>query len=1351
MNASSILYRLFLYSLSALFYILPAQESAAPLFYIPKISAPPKIDGELNPDEWKSAAGLSGFVNFSGKHLDIRGMKTYICYDADYLYMAFQAPYYPAGKKPRAVWSKRDQFPPKGFEEDRIEILLDPNYGQHTVQKGHFMIFFTASGFILYDQEWTEAEGAQKDWNTKADIKTTLTDNTWNSEIRIPFSDLKIKSAAPGEKWFVQISRYWSDFFQWTSLSSTASVLNSHNQGATMIFEDNTPPYTVTLSQTAGTLSISAELFPRANGNAELTADVFAGDSKKNSEKGSAQLINKKTATIPLKSMQGTAERNLLQLSLKSGDTVLYKAGIPFLKVPELPAVTDDIREKKFIFLCRYLPYFQKAWIDMLDYTHCNEAKNIDGGIFKVLLSGKELYKTTLPLSGTAGANIEVPLKNVIKESGMYEFHLTLTSKGKEAVSETASYEYINFPFVGSKAGTRLKMFPEFKAITFQNDTADFVCARMQISKEGLFSQIHARQAEPTVGKTEEPLLSRPIRLIGKIDGKNAELLQGSRKTEKQSAEFLSFTATGSIGSLPVQVSNGIEYDGLSWIGITLKPSKKTVIDSLTLEIPMDPARATLMYEITDKRLDFIAGSVALENGVVWDSMKQPNTAGTFGNFKPMVWVGNEDMGLTWCAESDRTWSLNERLPAIELVREKGAVILKINFVNSKLAIDRERTISFGIQPTPTKPMPQNWRSWLVYAKPELPNIKSIMYSAALNFKSEATNFHAWSSYIPYPSDYTIAKNAMNTYRNKGYVFLRYQLVDWFGEVAKAPEGRVYRGEWERVWMNSFTKSFQDFKAYHYDQYLKKAGFFIVYEDESYLRPMRDLALDAGYLRPDGEVQAEFGIRGLRETLRRSASVWIENNMPHMYTVHKSCVTMPPCHSFAAASIDGEQRFMDNPKRDYIDNWPLDFTRAHVMGRQFGVVPVFLSEVKLSVKDHGEEVVRKANRSMWALCLMHDIIVWNAWNAHTPTRDMVHRAKSDFNIGHSSVRFHPYWAGSEYSLAASSVPEVKVSVWKQNDEMYIVAANTGEDTYAEITFNRKNTGFIPARAIDYETQNDLPIAKDRITVGIPRHDFRIIFAGKSRVPVITGKPVPAPVITQTAAKKSEASAVNRPRVSDDLLFHAGFDEGLNAKSTIGNGTPKLTGKEYLTDGISGDAVVIGEDGASGIEFPAKNNLFGPEATVSFWMQMVNYKPAAEAENGIYHLFWLTWGQNPNRLGLQIQRGPNKFTFMLLSIKFDGRKDIYLGNQTISAWKNGEWHHVTIAWDTKEIVFYLDGLVAGRKPLDEPYKEDDFDDKFIKIGYETGAPGKEQTAVDEMRIYCRKLSDTEIRGLYNKKQ
>ena len=106
-------------------------------YFVPKTLLTPTIDGKISEGEWQNAVGISNFVDYSSKTLDPQVMTTYITYDDKYFYIAAKMAVDPPGSKLRANQKRRD-FIPNGLQDERIEIFLDPNYGEHTVKKGHF-------------------------------------------------------------------------------------------------------------------------------------------------------------------------------------------------------------------------------------------------------------------------------------------------------------------------------------------------------------------------------------------------------------------------------------------------------------------------------------------------------------------------------------------------------------------------------------------------------------------------------------------------------------------------------------------------------------------------------------------------------------------------------------------------------------------------------------------------------------------------------------------------------------------------------------------------------------------------------------------------------------------------------------------------------------------------------------------------------------------------------------------------------------------------------------------------------------------------------------------------------------
>src|SRR4029079_2580389 len=56
----------------------------------------------------------------------------------------------------------------------------------------------------------------------------------------------------------------------------------------------------------------------------------------------------------------------------------------------------------------------------------------------------------------------------------------------------------------------------------------------------------------------------------------------------------------------------------------------------------------------------------------------------------------------------------DKAVPCQELVRNaaSGTLELRLNFIASPITVDAPRRIVIGFQATPTRPLPQTWRTW---------------------------------------------------------------------------------------------------------------------------------------------------------------------------------------------------------------------------------------------------------------------------------------------------------------------------------------------------------------------------------------------------------------------------------------------------------------------------------------------------------------------------------------------------------------------------------------------------------------------------------------------------------------
>jgi hypothetical protein len=92
-------------------------------FAIPRMTEPPKIDGTIDPKEWRESVGIGGTVDQGTDQLDSRPATFFLAWDADHFYMACRI-YMRDGYRFR-VYNGRA---PGGADcfDDGLELLFKP-------------------------------------------------------------------------------------------------------------------------------------------------------------------------------------------------------------------------------------------------------------------------------------------------------------------------------------------------------------------------------------------------------------------------------------------------------------------------------------------------------------------------------------------------------------------------------------------------------------------------------------------------------------------------------------------------------------------------------------------------------------------------------------------------------------------------------------------------------------------------------------------------------------------------------------------------------------------------------------------------------------------------------------------------------------------------------------------------------------------------------------------------------------------------------------------------------------------------------------------------------------------------
>ncbi|MCC7519948.1 MAG: hypothetical protein IT578_12285 [Verrucomicrobiae bacterium] len=1066
-------------------------QGIAPRFVVPECPKPPVIDGEIGATEWQHAAAITGFKDHSTGQLDARQVVAYITYDNAHLYLAFDLPIYPKGAALVANHTTRDRGHWGG--DDILELLLDPFAGKYKNEESYFQFMGNSAGSIIFDQAETPSLGLYNrlEWNGRWNFKNKVTSDRWQSELSIPLADLGLKEIPDGARWLAHFSRVWGVKVGWTTLSPVSGALNAPGGGGELTFEAKAPAVQVrsVAPLLNGRFGFAGEI---VNGNAERDFKIEARVTSQDKE------ITAKTLEVHLKPGEvhpfsvdeaaALADHDVFHLRISSPkeNKIWHDSAVPFLKTPVHPVFPKPVLTK-FVLEARCLPSLQKLWFDKIDFGRFPGRDKVKEVRVSLRKDDKVLLDQPLAFPGTQVQDLGLPIPEGIKTEGDYKVAVTLLDKDHQPLAtEEMTFPWKSFPWVNSRVGMEGGILPPFTPLTVRDREVSVVGRVYSVNDLGLFNQVTAEQLEPTVGKATDALLARPLSLRARVAGTRQPIEAkptGKRKVLEEDPQHAVIEGHGKLGDLALKITNRIEYDGVAWLDIELRPTKATRLAELTFDIPLREEQATLLHEVTDAIRRTYAGVTPAGAGTVWDSRRLLNVSGTIGNFKPLYWLGNEDRGLCWFGESDKGWHLDEEKPALEVVREKGAVILRLNLVNKELLLDQPRTIAFGLQATPVKPMPAGWRGWVApYAAAEFKNLTYFNFSPVGN----QTPTYAAVENAPFPADYAKAKEAMDQLRAAGGIPFLYEVLQSMG--IAIPDMRVYSGEWQRASYIG-ANSYADFRVWHLAEYLKRTGLFTFYEDNAYLLPLKDPALGLGYKREDGQYQGEFPIRKLREYLRREAAAYHALQMPNYIGVHKSTTMLSPCYSFATLAIDGEQRFMMTPETDYVDQFPLDYIRAHIMGRQFGFVPFFLSEIKLG-KDL-TAAIRAGTRSEFALLLLHELIIWPAYALDPETVKQVDRAKGEFDLGAADVVFHPYWEKNK--IARTDSKDVVVTLWKRPGKALAVVANLGEARETSVSLDFKALGLAPKTIKDFESQQALSWQGDALKLTIPRHDYRLLW------------------------------------------------------------------------------------------------------------------------------------------------------------------------------------------------------------------------------------------------------------------
>ncbi len=195
-----------------------------------------------------------------------------------------------------------------------------------------------------------------------------------------------------------------------------------------------------------------------------------------------------------------------------------------------------------------------------------------------------------------------------------------------------------------------------------------------------------------------EQVLTGPIRLESVAGGRH----QLWRDVELRWTDVSDDVALGMITAQADQASFSArvrcEFDGLMHFEIDVSPLDQAAIERVTLEIPLHEQNARYLH-LADCTW---GGSVS--TGLPAEGWRH--------HFMPFVWLGDEERGVQWFAESDAGWRPRDPDAVIAIDRAGDTVTLRLRMVEEALEPGEPFRTSFGLQATPVKPIPPESRQW---------------------------------------------------------------------------------------------------------------------------------------------------------------------------------------------------------------------------------------------------------------------------------------------------------------------------------------------------------------------------------------------------------------------------------------------------------------------------------------------------------------------------------------------------------------------------------------------------------------------------------------------------------------
>jgi hypothetical protein len=748
------------------------------------------------------------------------------------------------------------------------------------------------------------------------------------------------------------------------------------------------------------------------------------------------------------------------------------------------------------------------------------------------------------------------------------------------------------------------------------------------------------------------PQLAQAMRLVAVLDGKEIEVGAGEPKVKRLVEAEADLTGSAEAAGLAFTARTRVEFDGFVNVEWDVAPAGKAPakVDKLFLEIVLPAEKATHFCTT--------AGGWAAVHDVLPDywSSRITSSGMLVGDFVPYIWLTDSDYAFLWFADHDKGWNHDpaKALPTQELIRKDGKVILRVNFFEIPTEVAALRTLTWGWQTFPSRPLPPGWRATFCNSAPPVPSTRNTYFWFDADW---AVLWPYYCSPFPWHMDKSLeAYSRVKDSRHRPCVgsiahsIGRYRdydgnefpglSVDW-----GATPGQIGNSD------VTASKGPNDFRLWHYQRWVREGGFRGLYVDENYLALEDNFLTGNAYWRPDGLLQRAYNYIGLRQYFKRLKYMFAANGVPDP-NLWQHISSGSAYHAwFGDIFYEGENVEPTDLTFDYIEVLPAGRLRAIGSSACAGGAMTMMCQ---SIR----------HRTQWWEKHTHQFLGWVMAHDVLPEQVPVypHIAEAA-HLWADKVTFLPYWKPGPFTVKQDGC---LVSAHQADGRTLLWIVNTSRQ------------------------DADVAVAIDWKAAGLNRADLAALDAETGEPVALTDKGLTLPVL-----QRDFVAVLLVPRQAEGASFTAGFDKGLAADYAVysglieaGRGSAALS---LVPDDKGGQALALTNGSASIRSFL---HVGGDEGRVAFRVKL------GEKRNG--RLFKL----GPLVVDMKTKEGQ-----IILGVDGDVKQGIAAVSAAAPLPAAG-WHDVALAWKDGKATLTVDGQpaaevavrplgVSGREPLKMP--------------------------------------------------